>query len=163
MSSHTTFDERTNVSMNYRVLFSTQVRFVHARVRWYLPTLGTPYCQLFASRMFPSKTWRCGLWHQKARHLLGNLENNRVWSLGGGCPFSNLFNLFSLRSLWFEAHGKVLDDCGVEHPPPEVKNAVFDIFDRDDNDIVDMIEVVCATSLLCKGSENDKVEAVFEM
>jgi len=67
------------------------------------------------------------------------------------------------REMWFDVHGKVLDDCGVEHPPDEVKNAVFDLFDRDDNDIVDMIEVVCATSLLCKGSEDDKVEAVFYM
>jgi len=67
------------------------------------------------------------------------------------------------REMWFDVHGKVLDDCGVEHPSPEVKNAVFDLFDRDDNDIVDMIEVVCATSLLCKGSEDDKVEAVFYM
>lgn len=67
------------------------------------------------------------------------------------------------REMWFDVHGKVLDDCGVEHPPPEVKNAVFDLFDRDDNDIVDMIEVVCATSLLCKGSEEDKVDAVFYM
>jgi len=67
------------------------------------------------------------------------------------------------RAQFFAAHGALLDSCGVEHPPDEVKNAVYDLFDRDDNGIVDMMEIVCGISLLCKGTEDDKVEAVFLM
>jgi Ca2+-binding EF-hand superfamily protein len=67
------------------------------------------------------------------------------------------------RAQFFEAHAKLLLSCNVEHPPAEVKNAVFDLFDRDDNDFVDMMEIICGVSLLCKGSEDEKVEAVFTM
>lgn len=67
------------------------------------------------------------------------------------------------RDQFFDAHGKLLDSCKVDHPPQEVKNAVFDLFDKDDNGIVDMMEIVCGVSLLCKGNESEKVEAVFMM
>ncbi|CAE7244604.1 unnamed protein product, partial [Symbiodinium necroappetens] len=51
----------------------------------------------------------------------------------------------------------------VDVPKDEVKHAVFDLFDRDDNNIVDMMELVCGISLLCKGSEEDKIQAVFKV
>lgn len=51
----------------------------------------------------------------------------------------------------------------IEAPGEEVQNAVFDLFDRDDNNIVDMMELICGISLLCSGSEDDKIHAVFEV
>jgi len=65
------------------------------------------------------------------------------------------------RDQFFAAHSKLLDSEGVSHPSDAVKNAVFDLFDRDDNGIVDMMEIVCGISLLCKGGDEEKVEAVF--
>merc|ERR1712084_61286 len=48
-------------------------------------------------------------------------------------------------------------------PPASIRNAVFDLFDRDDNGIVDLMELICGISLLCSGSENDKIHAVFNV
>merc|ERR1712118_517721 len=48
-------------------------------------------------------------------------------------------------------------------PGDNVKHAVFDLFDRDDNGVVDMIELICGISLLCQGSEEDKIHAVFDI
>jgi len=67
------------------------------------------------------------------------------------------------RDQFMAAKATLLASCGVEAPAPEVSNAVYDLFDRDDNGIVDMMEIVCGVSLLCKGSEDEKVEAVFLM
>jgi Ca2+-binding EF-hand superfamily protein len=67
------------------------------------------------------------------------------------------------RDEFFAAHAALLDSCGVPHPTPEVKAAVFDLFDRYDNGCIDMMELVCGISLLCYGNEDEKVEAVFLM
>ncbi|CAJ1341879.1 unnamed protein product, partial [Effrenium voratum] len=67
------------------------------------------------------------------------------------------------REKFLEAYSSLLQDHKVEVPKDEVKNAVFDLFDRDDNNIVDMMELVCGISLLCKGSEDDKIQAVFKV
>lgn len=45
----------------------------------------------------------------------------------------------------------------------EIKNAVFDLFDRDGNGVVDMMEIICGSSLLCTGTEEDKINAIFNM
>merc|ERR1712014_189833 len=42
-------------------------------------------------------------------------------------------------------------------------DAVFDLFDRDDNQVVDMMELICGISLLCQGSEDEKIQAVFNV
>merc|ERR1719159_885560 len=55
----------------------------------------------------------------------------------------------------------ILQQHGVDAPSEAVQSAVFDLFDRDDNGVVDMMELICGISLLCQGSEDEKIEAVF--
>lgn len=45
----------------------------------------------------------------------------------------------------------------------QIQHAVFDLFDRDDNGVLDMMELICGTSLLCTGNEEDKINAVFNV
>jgi len=51
----------------------------------------------------------------------------------------------------------------VEVPPEEVRTAVWELFDRDGNGVVDMMELVCGISLLCSGTEEEKIHAVFNV
>ncbi|CAE8689412.1 unnamed protein product [Polarella glacialis] len=67
------------------------------------------------------------------------------------------------RETFLEAYNLILEEAKTEHPSDEVKNAVFDLFDRDDNHVVDMMELICGISLLCSGSEDDKIHAVFNV
>lgn len=67
------------------------------------------------------------------------------------------------RQQFLEAYVNVLHTYGVQPPPEGIRNAVFDLFDRDDNNIVDMMELICGISLLCAGSEDDKIQAVFQV
>lgn len=67
------------------------------------------------------------------------------------------------REQFLGAYTLLLQQFQVEVPNEEVKNAVFDLFDRDDNGVVDMMEVICGASLLCTGSEKDKIQAVFSV
>ena len=48
-------------------------------------------------------------------------------------------------------------------PDQKVQDAVFDLFDRDDGGVVDKVELFCGISLLCQGTENDKIKAVFDV
>jgi len=65
------------------------------------------------------------------------------------------------REQFIVAYTTLLESHQVEVPSDDVKNAVFDLFDRDDNHVVDMMELICGISLLCAGSEDDKIHAVF--
>lgn len=67
------------------------------------------------------------------------------------------------REQFQEAYLRILQDHNVEVPSEEVRNAVFDLFDRDDNNVVDMMELICGISLLCAGAEDDKISAVFNV
>lgn len=67
------------------------------------------------------------------------------------------------REQFLDAYVVVLQQHGVEVPSETVRNAVFDLFDRDDNNIVDMMELICGISLLCAGTEDDKINAVFNI
>jgi len=67
------------------------------------------------------------------------------------------------REQFLAAYATILEDHQIEVPEDAVKNAVFDLFDRDDNNVVDMMEVICGVSLLCSGGEDDKIHAVFEI
>jgi len=67
------------------------------------------------------------------------------------------------RDQFLVVYAQVLTQCEVESPTDEVKNAVFDLFDRDDNGVVDMMELICGASLLCTGTEEDKIHAVFNV
>merc|ERR1712151_1445901 len=65
------------------------------------------------------------------------------------------------REQFLVVYSQVLQQFQVDAPSDEVKNAVFDLFDRDDNGVVDMMELICGASLLCTGTEEDKIHAVF--
>lgn len=67
------------------------------------------------------------------------------------------------RDQFMEVKANILQSQNVQLPPQNVSNAVFDLFDKDDNDSVDMMELICGVSLLCKGNEEEKVQAVFMM
>jgi len=67
------------------------------------------------------------------------------------------------RQQFLAAYASLMQENQLEMPSDEVKNAVFDLFDRDDNGIVDMMELICGISLLCQGSEDDKIHAVFNV
>jgi len=67
------------------------------------------------------------------------------------------------RDQFIAAYTLLLQQFQVEVPGDDVKNAVFDLFDRDDNGIVDMMELICGASLLCTGTEEDKIHAVFNV
>lgn len=67
------------------------------------------------------------------------------------------------REQFIAAYEKLLRDNDIVAPDIKVKDAVFDLFDRDDNHVVDMMELICGISLLCAGSEDDKINAVFNV
>jgi Ca2+-binding EF-hand superfamily protein len=67
------------------------------------------------------------------------------------------------RDQFYGAYAVLLQNSGVEVPGEDVQKAVFDLFDRDDNGVVDMMELICGASLLCTGTEEDKIHAVFNV
>lgn len=67
------------------------------------------------------------------------------------------------RQQFLESYEALLQAHGVQAPEESVRNAVFNLFDRDENHVVDMMELICGISLLCAGSEEDKIQAVFQV
>merc|ERR1712187_255513 len=67
------------------------------------------------------------------------------------------------RDVFLQVYEGILIQHSVELPSDEIRNAVFDLFDRDDNGVVDLMELICGVSLLCSGSEDDKIHAVFNI
>eukprot|EP00931_Biecheleriopsis_adriatica_P006145 TRINITY_DN10759_c0_g1_i2.p1 TRINITY_DN10759_c0_g1~~TRINITY_DN10759_c0_g1_i2.p1 ORF type:complete len:376 (+),score=73.57 TRINITY_DN10759_c0_g1_i2:87-1130(+) len=67
------------------------------------------------------------------------------------------------REQFVSAYTELLQARDVAMPRDEVKNAVFDLFDRDANHVVDMMELICGISLLCSGTEDEKIHAVFNV
>lgn len=67
------------------------------------------------------------------------------------------------REQFVEAYAALLQANSIEAPEDSVQHAVFDLFDRDDNNVVDMMELICGISLLCAGTEDDKISAVFNV
>jgi Ca2+-binding EF-hand superfamily protein len=67
------------------------------------------------------------------------------------------------RTQFLAAYTLLLQNHQIEVPGDDVKNAVFDLFDRDDNGVVDMMELICGASLLCTGTEEEKIHAVFNV
>jgi Ca2+-binding EF-hand superfamily protein len=66
------------------------------------------------------------------------------------------------KDLFQQSYVDLLAAHGVSAPSEAVCVAVFDLFDRDQNGVVDMMELVCGISLLCQGTEDDKIAAVFK-
>lgn len=67
------------------------------------------------------------------------------------------------REQFLASYQDLLTNHGIELPDEKTQNAVFDLFDRDNNHVVDMMELICGISLLCSGSEDDKIHAVFDV
>jgi len=67
------------------------------------------------------------------------------------------------RETFVAAYARLLESQEVELPTDSIQNAVFDLFDRDENHVVDMMELICGISLLCSGSEDEKIHAVFNV
>jgi Ca2+-binding EF-hand superfamily protein len=67
------------------------------------------------------------------------------------------------RDQFINAYVDLLKTYGIEVPSKDTQNACFDLFDRDDNHYVDMMELICGISLLCQGTEEDKIHAVFDI
>jgi len=65
------------------------------------------------------------------------------------------------KAAFTAAYVQLLEAHSIDAPSQDVCNAVFELFDRDSNGIVDMMELVCGMSLLCQGTEQEKIEAVF--
>lgn len=102
---------------------------------------------------------------------LSNLKEVRKSSGLKGVPVGEALQGFKraavdgslTREQFLVAYAQVLTAHQVEVPGDAVKNAVFDLFDRDDNNVVDMMELICGVSLLCSGGEDDKIHAVFDV
>jgi len=67
------------------------------------------------------------------------------------------------RDQFLAGYQQMLAANGIASPPEATKNAVFDLFDRDRNHMVDMMELICGISLLCSGNEDEKIHAVFDI
>jgi len=62
---------------------------------------------------------------------------------------------------FLSCYDSLLQARGIQVPPPDVQEKVFSIFDRDGNGVVDLMELISGMSLLCGGSDDEKIEAVF--
>lgn len=64
---------------------------------------------------------------------------------------------------FLQAYRDLLMDCGLPEPEKPVQEAAFSIFDRDLNGVVDLMELICGISTLCAGTEEEKIQAVFQV
>lgn len=71
--------------------------------------------------------------------------------------------VFFTHDQFLTGYAAIMQSQGIEMPSGSVTNAVFDLFDRDDNKLVDLMELICGMSLLCSGSEEEKINAVFSV
>lgn len=65
------------------------------------------------------------------------------------------------RERFLQAYAHILNNYRVSLPSQEIQNAVFDLFDRDGNHVVDLMELISGIALMCKGTQDEKIEAVF--
>eukprot|EP00397_Hematodinium_sp_SG-2012_P010303 GEMP01010413.1.p1 GENE.GEMP01010413.1~~GEMP01010413.1.p1 ORF type:complete len:337 (+),score=80.41 GEMP01010413.1:170-1180(+) len=66
------------------------------------------------------------------------------------------------KDQFIQAYQKQLIDASLEIPNVDTQSNVFEMFDHDNNGVVDMMELICGISLLCQGSEEQKIRAVFD-
>eukprot|EP00397_Hematodinium_sp_SG-2012_P017943 GEMP01018359.1.p1 GENE.GEMP01018359.1~~GEMP01018359.1.p1 ORF type:complete len:365 (+),score=92.45 GEMP01018359.1:1318-2412(+) len=67
------------------------------------------------------------------------------------------------KEQFLASYQKLLLDAGAALPQQDTQNKCFALFDRDGNGVVDMMELVCGISLLCQGTKEDKISAVFDV
>merc|ERR1712217_989854 len=61
------------------------------------------------------------------------------------------------------AYGVLFDECGFQGATRSVAMSVFRFFDRDENEVIDLMELISGMSTLCAGSKGEKVTAVFDV
>jgi Ca2+-binding EF-hand superfamily protein len=59
------------------------------------------------------------------------------------------------------AYEELMTSNGMSKPTPDLCTGVFQLFDKDNNGTVDSMEMVCGVALLCGGTEEEKMKAVF--
>jgi Ca2+-binding EF-hand superfamily protein len=59
------------------------------------------------------------------------------------------------------AYEELLTSNDMDKPTEEFSSTVFQLFDKDGNGTVDAMELVCGVALLCGGTEEEKMQAVF--
>merc|ERR1719310_888554 len=144
------------------------------------PMMATPYGGFAygAGRRIVQPRYTIGQYSQKgyeARHVTDEKLNN-LKEVRAACGLQHIPVATGLQTFKATAQdGKLTKDTfeksyvdllaahGVSAPSAEVCAAVYDLFDRDQNGVVDMMELVCGISLLCQGTEDDKIEAVFDI
>lgn len=47
-------------------------------------------------------------------------------------------------------------------PPSTISNMLFEFFEKDVNDLVDLTDVGCGIALLCAGSQDEKIAFIFQ-
>lgn len=67
------------------------------------------------------------------------------------------------REQFLSIYEDLLRSRGSAIPSKDVQNAIFDLFDKDKNHVVDILELVSGISLMCDGTEDEKIKAVFDV
>mmetsp|Transcript_1932 Transcript_1932/g.4442 ORF Transcript_1932/g.4442 Transcript_1932/m.4442 type:complete len:288 (-) Transcript_1932:478-1341(-) len=62
-----------------------------------------------------------------------------------------------------QAYQELMGEFGVgEEPSGDTITDVFRLFDKDKNNVIDPMELCCGLSMLCQGTEDEKIHAVFD-
>eukprot|EP00933_Yihiella_yeosuensis_P027758 TRINITY_DN21628_c0_g1_i2.p1 TRINITY_DN21628_c0_g1~~TRINITY_DN21628_c0_g1_i2.p1 ORF type:complete len:331 (+),score=30.77 TRINITY_DN21628_c0_g1_i2:102-1094(+) len=65
------------------------------------------------------------------------------------------------RQQFLRCYASLLQSQGIKVPSETVRSSVFDLFDGDRNGVVDLMEIISGVSLMCSGSHDEKLAAVF--
>eukprot|EP00931_Biecheleriopsis_adriatica_P122454 TRINITY_DN97440_c0_g1_i1.p1 TRINITY_DN97440_c0_g1~~TRINITY_DN97440_c0_g1_i1.p1 ORF type:complete len:356 (-),score=61.99 TRINITY_DN97440_c0_g1_i1:77-1093(-) len=66
------------------------------------------------------------------------------------------------KGQFLDSYDSLLQARSSKLPTEDLRERLFNMFDRDGNGVVDLMELVCGVALLCGGSEDEKIEAVFQ-
>jgi Ca2+-binding EF-hand superfamily protein len=66
------------------------------------------------------------------------------------------------KAAFITAYEELMTSNGMTKPSAELGESVFALFDKDTNGTVDAMELVCGVALLCGGTEEEKMNAVFK-
>ncbi|CAD7938543.1 unnamed protein product [Amoebophrya sp. A25] len=61
------------------------------------------------------------------------------------------------------AYSELCEECKIEEPSHDTITNVFRLFDKDKNNMIDPMELCSGVSMLCKGTEEEKIHAVFDL
>jgi|ERR1711924_306773 len=61
------------------------------------------------------------------------------------------------------AYQNICQQNNLTAPDSRTQEEMFRLFDKDHNQVLDMMELCCGISLFCQGTEDDKIYAVFQV